>query len=259
MNSKMPPPPPHLTYLKTLQLVADQSRRELTALIPHMGERGRVAEDIIRNVLHRILPKRFSIGTGIIISASGESSMQTDIIIFDNFYNSPLLSEFGVGIFPVEIVYATIEVKSTLTKSTLEQSLTAIRKLRELGRKKYYDTPVTCINPKGSLTLASRKLIMTVPPRSYVVAFEKRGLGNNYTKFCKTLKSCLDREDDHIHGVSVLDNDWFVGRIPHKIPTQLFCKEENSLFYLYSSILEGQNNFAVYPLDLDEYLNRSQS
>ena len=85
-----------MTYLRTFQLIANQSKRELATLMPHLGERGRIAEEIIRGVLDRTLPERFSVGTGVLISASGDTSSQTDIVIFDNFFNSPLLSQFGV-------------------------------------------------------------------------------------------------------------------------------------------------------------------
>src|ERR1043165_8264249 len=65
---------PHLTYMSALQDIADQSQRELARMMPHYGERGRIAEEIIKSVLVRTLPKRFSIGTGIVISAHGDVS-----------------------------------------------------------------------------------------------------------------------------------------------------------------------------------------
>jgi hypothetical protein len=79
----------HISYLDALQTLADQSKRELARLMPHHGERGRIAEEIIKSVLTRTLPKRFSIGTGVVFSAGGQISSQTDIVIYDNFYNSP--------------------------------------------------------------------------------------------------------------------------------------------------------------------------
>jgi hypothetical protein len=79
----------HISYLDALQTLADQSKRELARLMPHHGERGRIAEEIIKSVLTRTLPKRFSIGTGVVFSADGQISSQTDIVIYDNFYNSP--------------------------------------------------------------------------------------------------------------------------------------------------------------------------
>jgi hypothetical protein len=254
MAPKSPPVPQHLTYLRTLQLIADQSKRELATLMPHLGERGRIAEEIIRGVLQRTLPKRFSVGTGVLISASGETSAQTDIVIFDNFHNAPLLSEFGVGVFPVEIVYATIEVKSSLTKRGLRESLTAIRKIRKVGSKKHYAMPAIAFNADGKPTMEIRHLTSTVPPRSYIVAFGQKGLGKGYEGFCQTLRVCLDEHNDHVHGVAVLENDWFAGRRASRNPAELFGNEGNALLSLYSSILKGQQNFAVYPLDLDMYL-----
>ena len=35
--------------------------------MPHYGERGRIAEEIIKSVLEKTLPKRFSIGTSVIL------------------------------------------------------------------------------------------------------------------------------------------------------------------------------------------------
>jgi len=254
MSPNAPVPRPHLTYLKVLQLIADQSKRELAILMPHLGERGRIAEEIVHSVLQRILPKRFSLGTGVLISASGEASSQTDIIILDNFHNSPLLSEFGVGLYPVETVYATIEVKSVLTKRELRNSLSAIRKMRKLGSKKHYVLPAGAIIVDGKPTTQPFHFTLTVPPRSYIVAFGQRGLGKTYGGFCQTLRAHLDEHNDHVHGVALLENDWFAGRKPYSNPAELFGQEGNALLNFYSSILKGQQNFAVYPLDLDEYL-----
>src|ERR1700683_5132792 len=112
-----------------------------------VASNGGIAEEIIKSVLGRTLPKRFSIGTGVVISAHGEVSRQTDIVIYDNFYNSPLLSEFGSGLFPAEIVFATIEVKSVLTKNELQRSMDAIMQMRKVGSQKKYIVPATVFEP----------------------------------------------------------------------------------------------------------------
>ena len=249
----MPRTSQHLSYMKTLQLIADQSSRELAALMPHFGERGRIAEEIIRNVLSRTLPKRFSIGTGVIISSKGDVSQQTDIVIFDNFFNSPLLSEFGSCVYPVETVYATIEVKSVLTKSELRSSLAAIRKLRSLRSERHYVVPGIGTR-NGKPVLQPIKHTLTVPPRSYVVGFRQKGLGTSYGDFQRHLRECLDEHNDFVHGVCVLSKDWFAGRVAFRDPAELFGNEGHALLSLYSSILKGQQNYAVYSMDLDAYL-----
>lgn len=249
----MPKPGQHLTYLRMLQLMADQSRDELATLMPHMGERGRIAEEIIKSILTRTLPKRFSIGTGVIISADGNHSPQIDIVIYDNFHNAPLLSEFGVCLFPIEIVYATIEVKSLLNKSEFEKSLSAIRQIRSLGKRRHYIVPV--ITKKDDrFVITPTKRVSDVPPRNYVIAFAQRGFGKTYSEFTSKLTERLDNPDTFIHGVCILKNDWFAGRVPWKPASELYGWGSNGLLRLYSSLLKGQLNYNVYPIDLDAYL-----
>jgi len=243
----------HISYMAALQRLADHSQSELARLMPHHGERGRIAEEIIKSVLTRTLPKRFSIGTGVIFSADGQVSSQTDIVIYDNFHNSPLLSEFGSCIFPIEIVYATLEVKSVLTKRELRNSMDAIMRIRALGKKRHYIVPRVLIQD-GKAKAASFKQIQTVPPRNYIVAFSQRGLGQKYADFCNNLRSCLDEDNSHVHGVCVLDRNWFAGRVPYKSPAQLYGSEGSGLLDLYVHILKGQQNFTVHAVDLDAYL-----
>lgn len=67
-------------------------------LINHWGEDGRYKEAVLKNVIKRFLPEKFSIGTGFVIKQTeirGEhlSSRQIDLIIYDNA--SPLLFKEG--------------------------------------------------------------------------------------------------------------------------------------------------------------------
>lgn len=237
--------PAHQTYLSTLQDIAERSRRELNKLVPRRAELGRVTEEIIRNVLQRILPKRFSLGTGFVINSAGKISAQTDIVIYDNFYNSPLLSEFGAHLFPVECVYATIEVKSVLTIAELRKTLADVMLLREVGKEKHY-----VINGESKTG--------STPPRSYVVSFGQSGLGRNYQEFCAKLIGLLEENNSHIHGVCLLKRNWFAFRKPHQRPAKLIGAEWEALMQLYRSILLGQDNFQVYPMNIEAYLGKIQ-
>jgi len=222
--------------------------------MPHYGERGRIAEEIIKSVLEKTLPKRFSVGTGVIFSADGQVSAQTDIVIYDSFQNSPLLSEFGACVFPVETVYATVEVKSVLTKRELRSSMDAIVRMRSVGKQRHYVVQGVLMEEGKRPKAVSLKQVQTVPPRNYIVAFSQKGLGPTYERFCANLRNCLDEDDSHVHGVCVLDADWFAGRVAFQTPAQLYGGEGNGLLSLYVSILKGQQNFNVYPMDLDAYL-----
>jgi hypothetical protein len=122
-------------------------------------------------------------------------------------------------------------------------------RLRSVGEKRHYVTQGIVIE-NGKAKDTGLRLIDTVPPRSYIVAFSQKGLGPTYEHFAAKLRKCLDEDDSHVHGVCVLDPDWFAGRLPDKRPAQLFGKKGNGLLSLYASILLGQQNFSVHPMDL---------
>lgn len=224
--------------------------------MPHMGERGRIAEEIIKNIIARILPRRFSIGTGVVIAANGDCSPQIDIVIYDNFHNAPLLSEFGACLFPVEIVHATIEVKSVLNKAEFRKSLAAIRKLRSLGSQRHYVVRGIARDGERMVSTSVRQ-VLDVPPRNYVIAFEQSGFGRSYSEFKKKLSASLENPDTFIHGVCILKDDWFAGRIAYKPASELYGWDSNGLLRFYSALLKGQQNYNVYPIDLDAYLDQS--
>ncbi|HRK70011.1 MAG TPA: hypothetical protein PLA85_00370 [Micropepsaceae bacterium] len=256
MTNKKSSPGPYNNYLDALQLIAAQANCGLAKLMPHMGERGRIAEGIIRGVLTRILPKRFAIGTGVVVSASGEMSRQTDIVIFDNFYNAPLLLDSGVGIFPIETVFATMEVKSRLNKRTLENSLRAIKVIRKLSRQKLYVDKDYKQGAGGEIATQVHKRASSLAPRSYIVSFDQRGLGRSYEDFSEALKTCFKEPDDHVHGVAVLSKGWFAGRKAGKDPAEMFGSKTNALLHLFSAILKGQQTFPMFPFDHNRYLKQ---
>jgi len=62
------------------------------------------------------------IGTGQIATAKNELSPQQDVVIFDRRILPPVLFEETTGIFPVESVLATVEVKTKLTATELRSA-----------------------------------------------------------------------------------------------------------------------------------------
>ena len=76
-----------------------------------------------------------------------KASRQTDIIVSDQFWDSPLYRELVAEVYPIETVYATIEVKGLLDKypkgrkekkSDLDRSLEHIATIRNLAEDKTY-------------------------------------------------------------------------------------------------------------------------
>jgi len=82
---------------------------------------GDVAENAVRRFLQSILPARYSVGVGEVIAPDGQSprrveqTQQKDVLIYDP-YGCAILGwdESRVGLFPVESIYAVIEVKTSI-------------------------------------------------------------------------------------------------------------------------------------------------
>jgi len=101
----------------------------------HSLHKGTPREAFIKEFLEDHLPENVAIGTGEIIDSNSSPNVQRnqfDIVIYKKNY--PKL-DFGGGIggFLIESVVATIEVKSTLDKPGLEQSIKAAKNSKNLN------------------------------------------------------------------------------------------------------------------------------
>jgi hypothetical protein len=132
--------PTPLSYFEALQDILRLQTEVLTRVLPHSGERGSNDEEHFKAFLRRILPRRYSLGTGFMISSNRhiQPSGQTDIVVFDEFHNSPLFRELAASVFPIEIVYAAIEVKRVLQSKDIPHCLDAIARIRRLAKEKQY-------------------------------------------------------------------------------------------------------------------------
>ena len=88
----------------------------------HKGLKGQLREIVIRDILRPLLPSDIGVGTGEIISYDNKQSREQDIVIFDKRILPPILAEQVHGIFPIESVLYTIEVKSILTANEIKKS-----------------------------------------------------------------------------------------------------------------------------------------
>jgi hypothetical protein len=102
--------------------------------VKHSGLKGALREILIRDLFRPLLPTDVGVGTGEIISSTGQRSSQTDIVIFDRGILPPILFEQSHGVFPIESVLLTVEVKSVLKKVDLRPAEEAAQTLRTLIR-----------------------------------------------------------------------------------------------------------------------------
>lgn len=99
------------------ELIAVKDRVRSLIGNANWGEDGRYREAVLKNVISKFLPKKYSIGTGFAINKDKEITKQIDIIIYDNSF--PIL--FSEGDFVVVLadsVKAIIEVKSSIESTT---------------------------------------------------------------------------------------------------------------------------------------------
>ena len=81
------------------------------------------------------LPKRFGVRCGFAISSDGWISNQTDVLIVDQENNAPLHRESSHELWPVEAVYAPVEVKTRLPPDELRNATDKCRRLKQLRRR----------------------------------------------------------------------------------------------------------------------------
>lgn len=261
-----------LSYWQALRDISKIYTDKIDALVQHRGEKGRIVEEITRDALTKVLPQRFSLSTGFLVSSDRKSSGQTDIVIYDHFYNAPLFSEFSVRVFPVEIVYATVEVKSRVDWGKITKALEDIRKIRDLSANKRYVVPEWVRQTDGSETLEPKRKRTRIAPRTYIVAYDSGSLPNNLDDVRSRLaQACADTRA-HLHGLCLVDRDvLFWQRIKEKpgdgAPEQqsdnglpkIECQTNDGYFHFLLSILRHQQNFFMAAADVDPYFDNRAS
>ena len=146
-------------------------KSEGSKLIDHSLEEGLSNEEILRETLRRILPKRYGIGKGKVTNANGAMSRQCDVIIYDAL-NCPnlFIDDHKNQVLPFEGVYAVIEVKTQLTKSKIRESFDQANSVKSLSNE--------------IIDVSTNDLIQIIPPLAYVIAYEdERSLETIYDNY----------------------------------------------------------------------------
>ena len=100
----------------------------------HQGVKGAILEILIGNLFRPLLPLDIGVGTGQIIDSYNSSmSRQIDIILYDSSILPPVLFDEKTGIFPIESVLYTIEVKTTLNAAELAAAHESAKSIAKFG------------------------------------------------------------------------------------------------------------------------------
>ena len=110
----------------------------------HHLTQGEFKELFLSELLENFITSQISIGSGIIVDSKGNQSNQTDIILYDNRILPPILSFEKQGIFPIEGVLGTIEVKTNLTEKEI---INAEKNARNLDGLEFHKKFIERNNP----------------------------------------------------------------------------------------------------------------
>ena len=103
----------------------------LSGRLIHPGEYGMYRERCLKDILSYFLDKNYTISDGFIINSNNEVSTQCDVIIH-NSKIMPLIDNNISNFFPMEVISSIGEVKSTLSKDQLKETLRKLAKNKML-------------------------------------------------------------------------------------------------------------------------------
>ena len=111
---------------------SDKIRRDFAQ---HKLSAGENRQDLVGRFLGDHLPGRFGMDQGFVVSPDGQFSNQADLLVVDKQNNAPLYSNYRNRLWPVEAVYALIEVKTKLYPGDLEDAISKGRRFKTLRRE----------------------------------------------------------------------------------------------------------------------------
>jgi hypothetical protein len=231
-----------------------------TEVLPQLLARGENEEERVRAFFRSVLPSRFAVGSGFVLSSRPELglSAQMDVIIYDNIHNAPIFRELKDHVYPVGMVYAVVEVKRLLERKNLEKILKDIQRIRRLAEERWYVDYTSMApdpdRPEQRVTGRDEFQWREPKPRSYVVAFKQKGWAS-IEALLGDLRVALTEVDTHVHGMVVLDSDWYVTQKPFTpLATALRGDTENSLLTFVHNVQHSIASMQMFPASIDRYL-----
>ena len=249
-----------LSLEKTMDSIAKKMQidyESLTKQIEHKGLKGRAREIVIKHFLNKYIPPFLGVESGEIISSKGGVSRETDVVVFDSLRCPIFLREDEVHVFPIESVYAVVEVKSFLNSNELADCVEKIQSVKQMPKLAYFDQAGVI---KRGVTLFGREYEY-FPTLGFVFAFDSIGLDTlrqNLETMNITGQIGLDERIDTICvlGKGVIANlrkDGQVSCTPE--PESKLCRIETgrSLLLFYLLITTVLNQAWMFPVKLTEY------
>lgn len=147
--------------------------------IQHNLEDGKYREYLVKEVLEKIIPSKYSITNGFVIDSNNKQSDEMDIIIYDRNYVPPFFDE-TYTVVPIESVIAVIQVKTKLTRAQLKLALDNLNSIDRLESK----TGGKIISATTCLEVVEKRHIMP-----YKIIIAKDGAINKKYDFKKEFET----------------------------------------------------------------------
>ncbi len=245
-------------YFEAINEIFALQTKVLTGALPHYGERGRNDEQRVTKLLEQVLPRRFSLGTGFVLSSHIDlpASPQMDIVIHDEMHNSPLFRELAANIFPIEAVYATVEVKADLSLDKLREAAAALALIRQMAKRgKFYALHGLSEDAVRSDQHQPQAFELQIPstlaPRAFIVGYDADAATSE--GFSERLTVLLSEQPSiFLHGVYAIRQNWFFfqefGR--HTVKRA----PSNGLLAMTSKLISDLQSFPMKPMAFSRYV-----
>ena len=228
----------------------------ITKQIVHNGVKGSAREDLLKDYLKKLLPEKYTISSGIIIDNNQNQSKQQDFIIHDAFNCPSFFKTDSNTILPIESVYATIEIKSTLDYSTLEQSVKnveSVRKLCKLPNRNIIRNQYDNFYPLGFVFAYSSNYSLEQIQKKLFKLNQSIDSKHQISIICILDKGLIfNVQKNNVKDVTFIpSNDTLLARSDSNI--------ENTLYSFYLFLLEYINNVHIQVPSLIEYARNNNA
>lgn len=160
-----------LHHMMTAASATLESRLVVTDAVKHRGLRGSLRETMFRAVLADYLPRAFEVTSGEVHAVGREPSRQQDCLVVDGPTTVPLLRLGSEGIYPIECVRASVELKSRYTAAELRKAVRNVASVKALAPSDHAWSPhgsVVCYPSKTTLRAVAETFLdecMKLPER----------------------------------------------------------------------------------------------
>ena len=152
--------------------IVSRAEAEITFNVRNFDS-GSGVEDIVREELASLLPRRYSVDAGVLNDRNGNTAGDCDIVVRDPLW-SPIIkpgatSESRRFHFPIEGIYALAEIKQTLGFTQLDNAMEKLVTVSRLNRPdnpyghitenqhlQFLDRPGAILNPLHTTVFATR-------------------------------------------------------------------------------------------------------